>query len=174
MFYYYSCVGQVNEMHTKNLSDWYKGAKHAFNMWVTNINRLSTRQRLVAWGVTSCSDCCLCSSLPETRDHLMLSCAFTAVIWTQVFSRLSPHHQLFCSWNELLSCIRQSSTRAPSLLRKVAVHSVIYHTWKQRNNILHDNQSIPPLTVFKIIDREVWNIINSRRHRKRWKDLMLL
>lgn len=41
---------------------WFKGAvpKHSFHMWVLNLKRLPTRQRLHAWGVTSCSDCWLC------------------------------------------------------------------------------------------------------------------
>lgn len=89
-----------------------------------------------------------------------------------VFARISPNHQLFTSWSELLSWARESSRQGPSLLRKLIVHTLVFHTWKQRNNVLYNNQSIPPLSIFTIIDRDVKNIINSRRHRKRWKDLM--
>lgn len=71
---------------------WFKGAvpRNAFNMWVAHLDRLPTRQRLAAWGVAPSSLCCLCSTMTETRDHLLVSCAFASVIWRLVFSRLVP------------------------------------------------------------------------------------
>lgn len=109
-------------------SVWFKGAvpKHAFNMWVSTLNRLPTRQRLVSWGAISSADCCLCSSLPETRDHLLLACNFASQIWSQVFTKLSPSHRLLSSWAELLSWTRHSTIQAPSLLRKVVAQATVY------------------------------------------------
>ncbi|XP_023641303.1 uncharacterized protein LOC111831895 [Capsella rubella] len=157
-------------------SVWFKGAvpKMAFNMWVTCWNRLPTRQRLHAWGVIPTDECCLCSKEPESRDHLLISCDFAAVIWSAVFRRLSRQSRPFLSWAELLSWSRHASSQAPSILRKLAVQVSVYHIWRQRNNVLHNNISIPPMTIFKFIDREVRNIISGRRHRKRWQPLMLL
>ncbi|KAL9307871.1 putative reverse transcriptase zinc-binding domain-containing protein [Arabidopsis thaliana] len=156
-------------------SVWFKGSvpKHAFNMWVSHLNRLPTRQRFAAWGVTTTTDCCLCSSRPESIDHLLLYCVFSAVIWKLVFFRLTPSQAIFNSWAELLSWTRINSSKAPSLLRKIAAQASVFHLWKQRNNVLHNSIFISPATVFHFIDREVRNIITARRKRKRWRNLMI-
>lgn len=157
-------------------SVWFKGAipKHAFNMWVSHLNRLPTRQRLVAWGICASADCCLCASHIESRDHLLISCSFSTVIWRLIFNRLCPALPISTTWAELLSWTRCASTSAPSLLRKVAAQASVFHIWKQRNNAYHNSQFIPPVTIFKLIDRDVRNIITARRKRKRWRKLMLL
>lgn len=128
--------------------------KHAFNMWVSNHNRLPTRQRLASWGVIPTDACCLCSNMPESRDHLLLTCDFASAIWSQIFVRLTPSHRQLLSWAELLSWTRQSSTAAPSLLRKVTAQAAVYHIWHQRNNLLHNNLTIHPSAIFRIIDRQ--------------------
>lgn len=157
-------------------SVWFKGAvpKHAFHMWVSHLNRLPTRSRLAAWGHIQASDCCLCTIEAETRDHLFLTCGFSSQLWYLVFNRLSPRQRLFSTWAELLSWTRQSSPAAPSLLRLVAAQALIYGIWRQRNNVLHNSQRISPTIIFRMLDREIRNIITSRRRRKHWCSLMLL
>lgn len=120
---------------------WYKGAvpKHAFHMWVCTLNRLPTRMRLHAWGDSNIMDCCLCSNMSESRDNLLLTCTFSAEIWTHVFIRLSPSEQFLTNWDELLS-------------------------WQRRHTI----QGI----IFKNMDKDTRNIINSQHHRKHWSNLM--
>ncbi|KAL0790255.1 hypothetical protein Bca101_006501 [Brassica carinata] len=129
---------------------WFKGAvpKHAFTMWVTNYDRLPTRTRLAAWGLTIPDTCPLCASLPETRDHLFLSCRYTYDIWSQ--APLSD------------------------VCRKLAVQAVIFQIWKQRNNLIHNNAYLPPSSVFRAIDREIRNIISSRRSTKQFNSLMVM
>lgn len=60
-------------------SVWFKKAtpKNAFLLWTAQLNRLSTRARLGSWGLLAPSHYCLCSAYEETREHLMLSCAFS-------------------------------------------------------------------------------------------------
>ncbi|KAG7547838.1 Reverse transcriptase domain [Arabidopsis suecica] len=157
-------------------SVWFRGAvpRNAFNMWVSHLDRLPTRHRLMAWGVIQSAECCYCSFSPETRDHLMFDCVFGATVWKEIFFRLTPAHRQLCSWSELLSWTRSRTTQAPSTLRKVAAQAFVYHIWRQRNNILHNNQKVPPSTIFRNIDREIRNTISGRRYKKRWKKLMLL
>lgn len=157
-------------------SVWFKGAvpKHAFNMWISHLNRLPTRQRLANWGHIQSDECCLCSFASESRDHILLFCDFSSQVWRMVFSRLCPRQRLFCSWAELLSWTRRSSPHAPSLLRKVSAQVVVYNLWRQRNNVFHNSLRLSPFLIFKKVDHELRNIISSKRHRKRWRDLMLL
>lgn len=153
---------------------WFKGAvpKYAFNMWVSQLNRLPTRQRLASWGITTNGSCCLCSRHIETRDHLLITCDYASEIWSLVFSRLCPTQQLSCCWSELLSWIRQSTSISPSLTRKVVAQTSVFHLWKQRNNVAHNRQSISPQIIFQNIDREVRNTINGRRHKMHWRNLI--
>lgn len=155
---------------------WFKGAvpKHAFTMWVANYDRLPTRSRLASWGLAIPTVCPLCASLPETRDHLFLSCRYSYDVWSLVFTRCNPPHQRIANWTELLSWIRTTHSRRMLLLKKLAVQAVVFHLWKQRNNLIHNNVSVPPSIVFKAIDRELRNIISSRRTIKQFKRLMVL
>ncbi|KAF3592529.1 hypothetical protein DY000_02023160 [Brassica cretica] len=57
-------------------------------MWVTNLNRLPTRDRLSSWGMQVPSCCCICTTEPESRDHLMLSCPFVLTLWAEIRIRL--------------------------------------------------------------------------------------
>ncbi|CAG7878714.1 unnamed protein product, partial [Brassica rapa] len=60
------------------------------------------------------------------------------------------------------------------LLRKLATQTVIYHLWKQPNNLIHNQTSLPATSVFHGIDRELKNNISARRQRKHFSLLMAL
>lgn len=122
---------------------------------LANYDRLPTMSRLAAWGILVSLNCVLCLRFLETRDPLLLSCDFSASIWREVFSRCQPPLTMSTDWSEFLS-----------LLRKVAAQTVIYHIWKHRNNLIHNQNSVPPSIVFQGIHREMKNIISSRRHNK--------
>ncbi|KAG7541738.1 Reverse transcriptase zinc-binding domain [Arabidopsis thaliana x Arabidopsis arenosa] len=157
-------------------SVWFKGAtpKHAFTMWVSHLNRLPTRDRLLSWGLQIPQHCCLCSDYVESRDHLLLTCSFSTLIWQwiQVRLRLSPC--IFYTWNALLVWTKIKTDSAPPILRKLAAHAAVYHIWKQRNNVLHNGNTRLPSEICKDIDRELKNTITARRSRKLFRDLMLL
>lgn len=108
---------------------WFKGCvpKHAFNMWVANLNRLPMRVRLVSWGMNIPKECCLCSRLEETRDHLFITCEYNSVIWRIIFSRLSPSQLRLRSWSELLIWTSCNFTEGPSLLRLIVTQAVVFH-----------------------------------------------
>lgn len=82
---------------------WFSGAtpKHAFHMWVTNLNRLPTRDRLSAWGMQVPLSCCICSLHPESRDHIMLSCPYSLTLWSEVARRLRCVVPNFGDWLRL-------------------------------------------------------------------------
>ncbi|KAL9309953.1 putative EF-hand domain, reverse transcriptase zinc-binding domain-containing protein [Arabidopsis thaliana] len=129
---------------------------------------------MCSWGIITSPLCSLCSLAVESRDHLLLTCFYSAQIWLQILARIDPNRSLFVSWAELLSWLRASSVSAPSTLRKVAAQTSIYHIWKQRNNVIHNQIIIPNVTVFKLINREIKNIITARQQRKRFRHLMQL
>ncbi|KAG2246605.1 hypothetical protein Bca52824_086233 [Brassica carinata] len=129
---------------------WFSGAmpKHAFHFWVTNLNRLPTHSRLASWGLQVQTECCVCNSEIENRDHLMLTCHYATVLWSQV--------------------------RPPEKLRMMVVQAMVYNIWQQRNNNLHNQTLQPPLVVFKHINRHIINSIYALIHRKKFSSLMQL
>lgn len=155
---------------------WFKGCvpKHAFHMWTAQLNRLPTRLRLASWNMAIPTACPLCLFGHESRDHILLHCGFSAEIWRLVLSRFFSSQTGFLNWTELLSWIKQSSSRAPALMRKIAAQTTIYHIWRQRNHTLHNHIVIPATSVFKSLDREIMNIILGRRHKKEFSALLSL
>ena len=157
-------------------SVWFSGEipRHAFNFWLTTLNSLPTKVRLASWGLNVQTTCCFCNTSLEDRDHLFLSCTYTAVIWNLIFARLEPRRRLFLSWDELLSWTRRSSPSAPSHLRKLVTQSTIYNIWRQRNSAVHNNRYASTQITFKSIDRDVRNTITARTHRRHFCFLMQL
>ncbi|XP_019099950.1 PREDICTED: uncharacterized protein LOC109132637 [Camelina sativa] len=143
-------------------------------MWIAQQDRLPTRSRLQSWQLQISPLCCLCSSSVETRDHLLLSCCFSSGIWLLVQLRLSLPPVVFRNWESLLAWIRLSTASSPSLLRKIAAQATIYVVWKQRNNMLHNLQAVPPTTIFKQVDRKIINTTIARRHRNNFRNLFSL
>ncbi|KAK5782844.1 hypothetical protein PVK06_037349 [Gossypium arboreum] len=45
------------------------------------LNRLHTRERLIACDLNTDSSCLLCSSATETRDHIFFECGFSRRFW---------------------------------------------------------------------------------------------
>lgn len=88
----------------------------AFNTWVAQLNRLPTRARIARWSPENSPLCCLCNSFDETRDHLLITCDYSAAVWSLVLLRLNRTSS-FHSWSELMSWIRLSSSQSPSTLR---------------------------------------------------------
>lgn len=143
-------------------------------MWISNLNRLPNRVRLAFWGMNVPKECCLCSRHNETKDQLLICCEFSKEIWRLTFSRLSPSQHTLRTWYELLSWPSRSSQQAHALRRKISAQTTVFHLWKQRNNVLHNAQALPTQTIFKCIDHDICNIINSRRNKRHFGNLMSL
>lgn len=100
---------------------WFKQSlpKHAFTMWIANMDRLPTITRLASWGLAVRTSCCLCSQSEESRDHLLLTCDYSIHIWSEIMIRVKPTHSLFQGCIDLMEWSRVSSPTAPSILKKL-------------------------------------------------------
>ncbi|CAG7890977.1 unnamed protein product, partial [Brassica rapa] len=106
------------------------------------------------------------------RNHILLTCGYSSEIWRLVLPRLASPNVCFMNWTELLSWIKEPASGNVSILKKIATQSTVHHIWRQRNNILHNQVLIPPNTVFRIIDREVRNILLGRRDKRKYTTLL--
>lgn len=157
-------------------SVWFEGAilKNAFMMWLAQLEKLPTRARLTSWGMQIQMTWCLCSTYSETQDHLLLRCDYSVQIWNLVQLRLGLVPCIFHTWLALLAWTKTKNDSSPLTLRKIVAQATLYHIWKQRNNVLHNHQSVSAELIFKEIDRQIRNTITTRRNRKLFRDLMNL
>lgn len=143
-------------------------------MWVTNLNRLPTRSRLASWGLQISTDCCLCVGSVETRDHLFLHFPFAQVLWDSGFAKLRLPPMVFADWSRLMAWAKGGTNATPNTLRLLLIQAIVYAIWRQRNNLIYNQIAIPPLNIFKEIDRLIINSITARRKIKNFRKLMAL
>ncbi|KAG2243487.1 hypothetical protein Bca52824_094670 [Brassica carinata] len=110
----------------------------------------------------------------ETRDHLMLSCPYALVLWSEVKRRFRDTVPPFSKWSDLMQWTSSSSPTTPSMLRMMVIQALVYNIWQQRNNKLQNHTLLPPLVAFKRINRHVIDSISAARKQKKFCSLMLL
>ncbi|XP_074314433.1 uncharacterized protein LOC141649648 [Silene latifolia] len=127
--------------------------KHSFIFWLYALNRLSTRDRLVAHGICSETVCVLCQQEDECRTHLFFHCAFSR----RCLHLVQEWLQFDMGDNEpLLWC---SSWRCPFLFQKqvtfAGIASLIYHLWEARNRCRMEGILPTPGFLFGRIKQDV-------------------
>ena len=101
--------------------------------------------------------CCLCVVANEIREYVLISCVYCREVWKLILFRLDPVCNLFSSWPQLLSWLRQGSAAAPKTMRTVVAQAAIFLLWRQRNkrnNFLHNQQSINVISMFRVINQK--------------------
>ncbi|CAF2056046.1 BnaC06g07090D [Brassica napus] len=86
-----------------------------------------------------------------------MGCNLQTEVWKLILLRLDPVCNLFSSWPQLLSWLRQGSAAAPKTMRTVVAQAAIFLLWRQRNkrnNFLHNQQSINVISMFRVINQK--------------------
>lgn len=81
---------------TWNKVVWFSGGiqRHQFLTLLFVLNRCSTKDRLLAWGLHKNPTCVLCNSGAESRDHLFFECSFSRALWDEISRCCSmPSHR---------------------------------------------------------------------------------
>ncbi|KAH0871057.1 hypothetical protein HID58_078079 [Brassica napus] len=82
------------------------------------------------------------------------SSALKREVWKLILLRLDLVCNLFSSWPQLLSWLRQGSAAAPKTMRTVVAQAAIFLLWRQRNNVLYNQQSIKVISLFRVINQK--------------------
>ncbi|XP_038994982.1 uncharacterized protein LOC120119180 [Hibiscus syriacus] len=116
--------------------------KYSLITWMAFLDKLPTKVRLQRMGVTNDTICVLCSTEPESRDHLFLSCPIVASLWESIFS-FSGLNFAACSWDEFLTQARNNWKQKSlfSLVMKLALNTLVYFLWEERNKRLFQGRS---------------------------------
>jgi hypothetical protein len=130
--------------------------KHAFIIWLAVQNRLSTGDRLLAWGFQGDAQCVFCRNGVETRDHIFFMCSFSARIWKNCMQRcndLAPS----LDWQRVLNegCRTWKKKTMAGVLCRLVLSSVVYNIWKARNAIKYQNA---PKSEEQILKQIFWEV----------------
>lgn len=143
---------------------WFSGSipRHSFLTWLMVLNRCPTRDRLIAWGLQTDTSCLLCSSCPETRDHLLFDCDYSFSVWTVIARRCSTIATR--DWSTTLT--NMQVLRGGKLARRltfIGLQATIYAVWMERNGRLHRNTFRSADSITHGIERQIRNRISSLR-----------
>lgn len=131
---------------------WFKERipKQAFIVWVLMWDRLSTRDKLLSWGISVPSDCILCGTSPETSSHLFFECSYSSEVWLSFFMHplLSPPTSYTAALLWLRSC---SSNPKLKVICHLLYQTTIYGIWRERNSRIHSGTPKPPHILRKDI-----------------------
>ncbi|VVB02043.1 unnamed protein product [Arabis nemorensis] len=153
--YTWLALNDFGPMVSWHSSVWFTGniLKHAFITWLFVLNRLTTRDRLHNWGVTTDCSCLLCSASIETCSHLFFSCSFSQDIW----SVFSPSYHLFpLAFDSIMHWI-PSLPRRISKTVKLTFQACVYAIWRERNSRLFGSSSRTSSSIVAEVSRTIRN-----------------
>ncbi|XP_059670772.1 uncharacterized protein LOC132316283 [Cornus florida] len=103
-----------------------------FNLWVAVQSRLPTLDTKVM--ARHQNICALCHSSTESHEHLFFNCSFISPILRFITYKCQMF-TLTANWDALVLLISNNwKLNTPSnMLRKLALFSVVYRTWEERN-----------------------------------------
>ena len=105
----------------------------AFITWIAIRNRLSTGDRMHAWGQVK--GCLFCGEPNETRDHLFFASPYTYTLWLEAVGTLlgrSPDPD----WEETLAHLATHGfERLTYLLLRLVFQTTFYIIWRERETI---------------------------------------
>lgn len=137
--------------------------RHGFHCWLVTRDRLPTRDWLLHWGLQVLPHCLLCNLPTESRNHLYWECNFTFDFRTQVAARCN-HLQPLRNWDfALQQLLSLPPPRSSRLLTLFAWQATLYLIWTERNSRLDAMTFCSVDTLFRIVDRQIRNKIQSFR-----------
>jgi hypothetical protein len=130
--------------------------KQAFILWLAVNNKLSTGDRMLAWGFMGDTSCVFCRGGTESRDPLFFLCGFSSRIWKKCLKRCDVLYPT-TNWDEVID-EGYRSWKDKSLkgsLFRLSFSAIVYNIWRARNEIKFGGQ---PRTEEQILKQIFWKI----------------
>lgn len=128
----------------------------SFITWMALLKRLSTRDRLISWGMTVLDACVLCSSGVESHQHLFFECSFAVAIWTLFCGRFITSPPSDISSVVLLCSNYQGLYHSQvKVILKLLLQVIVYSLWRERNGQIFREVTHQPAAFFRIVDRQM-------------------
>jgi len=115
---------------------WFKESvpRFSFILWMASHERLTTRDRLLQWGMNVHGSCVLCDSGLDSHDHLFFKCEFSRSLWISLAGRISPNPPLSLPLASMwVLGVHSSPPHYASKILKLLLQTAVYMIWKERN-----------------------------------------
>ncbi|XP_048613532.1 uncharacterized protein LOC125587323 [Brassica napus] len=136
--------------------------RFGFISWLAIRNRLSTGDRMCAWGQTQ--GCLFCGEPNESRDHLFFACPYTYTLWLEVVGTLlgRPPDP---DWETTLHLLATHSfDRLTYALLRLVFQVTIYMVWREMNDRKHQKRSRQAIQLAKVVKKAVKNRLLSVKY----------
>jgi hypothetical protein len=131
-------------------------SRHSFRLWLVFQDAIVTKDRMCKWGYTGDSECLFCHGWQESREHLFFHWSFSRRIWRDLMAACSCFDSPL-EWDRVAdwggAVLHGKSLK--SSLGRLCFGAVVYHLWKQRNDLLHGNA---PRTEEAIVAHIKWEV----------------
>ncbi|XP_058733450.1 uncharacterized protein LOC131605068 [Vicia villosa] len=123
-----------------------------FLLWLVLYGKLSTKDRLLKFGISVNPTCEFCNNL-ESIHHLFFECSHVHMVWKGILEWLGVHRSPH-GWNEERVWIMSETHKKGWMcqLLKIACAETIYEVWKNRNEKIFSQKDIDRNLLGMIID----------------------
>ncbi|KAL1188216.1 hypothetical protein V5N11_025434 [Cardamine amara subsp. amara] len=98
--------------------------------------RMTTRDRLITWGLQVSRGCLLCNEPEESSDHLFFTYLFSQEVWCSLMSHPSLNPPLVFS--QIVQWItKPSSLPKLNTICSLVLQATVYEVWRERNARIH-------------------------------------
>ncbi|CAN1233139.1 Putative ribonuclease H protein At1g65750 [Linum perenne] len=120
--------------------------RNSFFAWLYSLRRLSTKDRLIRWGIPCDPSCVLCSTgAHETHEHLYFDCDFSKELCSTLLGRIVAIPSFDGALLSSKFSVLAKGKAAKSILARIIWTAVIARIWKERCSRTHG--SVPNLAV---------------------------
>lgn len=153
----------------------------SFIEWLVVLGRLSTKDRLISWGMAVSPQCTLCMTVLESHSHLFFDCPFSSLIWRQLLVRNGISRPILPFSQELEWAVYNMNGKSfRDVLFKLSMAASIYTLWEERNMRIFQGKARDvdgvSLAIFNSIRAKVssWSAIKfSAMNRRLCEDWLL-
>ncbi|XP_048622938.1 uncharacterized protein LOC125592010 [Brassica napus] len=136
--------------------------RFGFITWLAIRNKLSTGDRMRAWGLTQ--GCLFCGEPNESRDHLFFACPYTYTLWLEVVGTLMGRPP-DPDWETTLHLLATHNfDRLAYVLLRLVFQVTIYMIWRERNDKKHHKRPRQASQLAEVIGRAVKNRLLSVKY----------
>ncbi|GKC15340.1 RNA-directed DNA polymerase, eukaryota, reverse transcriptase zinc-binding domain protein [Tanacetum coccineum] len=114
--------------------------------------RLQTQDRVAVWNSNNNMKCPLCNKTNDSHTHLFFECEYSDMIWKALSGKMKVDN-IPSNWSAIIDHYANSPCNNSiwSVVRRIALATVVYFVWKERNNRLFTRDSNKAEVVLKMI-----------------------
>ena len=135
--------------------------KHSFILWLAIHERLSTQDKLKAWGVQIANRCNLCLCDCEDLQHIFFQCSFSNEVWIKA-KQLAEIKSSSTQWANIVNEMAGDEVISSigSVIKRLVFAASVYQLWNERNNrIFKDKKQTCEEVFCKIVETVKYKLL---------------